>query len=152
MPGDVVLRAKAERGDVLFGTIDTWLIWNLTGGPDGGVHVTDVTNASRTMLMGIDTLQWDDDGTVSSTFDLGVAYEGPPGCVHGGVSALLLDHLLAPGGLLVGQEEEQIDVGAGREQAAPVRAVAPQAAVAPDQQVGRAAAPGRRRDCLWPKR
>ncbi len=55
------LRGRAERGEVLFGTMETWLVWNLTGGPDGGVHVTDVTNASRTMLMGIDTLQWDDD-------------------------------------------------------------------------------------------
>ena len=54
------LRGRAERGEVLFGTMETWLVWNLTGGPDGGVHVTDVTNASRTMLMGIDTLQWDD--------------------------------------------------------------------------------------------
>ena len=54
------LRTRAERGEVLFGTMETWLVWNLTGGPDGGVHVTDVTNASRTMLMGIDTLQWDD--------------------------------------------------------------------------------------------
>ncbi len=55
------LRAAAERGDALFGTIDTWLIWNLTGGPDGGVHVTDVTNASRTLLMNLETLDWDDD-------------------------------------------------------------------------------------------
>ena len=46
-------RAAAERGDALFGTIDSWLIWNLTGGADGGVHVTDVTNASRTMLMNL---------------------------------------------------------------------------------------------------
>jgi glycerol kinase len=52
------LRARAERGEVLFGTMETWLIWNLTGGPDGGVHVTDVTNASRTMLMDISTLTW----------------------------------------------------------------------------------------------
>ena len=50
---------RAERGEVLFGTMETWLIWNLTGGPDGGVHVTDVTNASRTMLMDVRTLQWD---------------------------------------------------------------------------------------------
>ncbi|HET8616901.1 MAG TPA: glycerol kinase GlpK [Actinomycetales bacterium] len=55
------LREAAERGDALFGTIDTWLIWNLTGGPDGGVHVTDPTNASRTMLMDLETLQWDDE-------------------------------------------------------------------------------------------
>lgn len=43
----------------LAGTIDSWLIWNLTGGPDGGIHVTDVTNASRTLLMNIETLEWD---------------------------------------------------------------------------------------------
>ncbi len=49
------LREDAERGDALFGTIDTWLIWNLTGGVHGGVHVTDVTNASRTMLMNLAT-------------------------------------------------------------------------------------------------
>ena len=55
------LRAEAERGNALFGNIDTWLIWNLTGGPDGGAHVTDVTNASRTMLMNLHTLDWDDD-------------------------------------------------------------------------------------------
>ncbi|KAJ8576291.1 hypothetical protein ON010_g2921 [Phytophthora cinnamomi] len=55
------LRAKAEAGDALFGNMDTWLIWKLSGGVDGGVHVTDVTNASRTNLMRLDTLQWDDD-------------------------------------------------------------------------------------------
>jgi len=55
------LRAAAERGDALFGNMDTWLIWNLTGGPNGGRHVTDVTNASRTMLMNLQTCQWDDD-------------------------------------------------------------------------------------------
>jgi glycerol kinase len=53
------LRARAEAGELLGGTIDSWLIWNLTGGPDGGVHVTDVTNAARTMLMDLRTLQWD---------------------------------------------------------------------------------------------
>ncbi|MDH3672061.1 MAG: glycerol kinase GlpK, partial [Gammaproteobacteria bacterium] len=52
-------RAQAEAGELLFGNMDTWLIWNLTGGPSGGVHVTDVTNASRTMLMNLSTLQWD---------------------------------------------------------------------------------------------
>ena len=52
-------RERAERGDLLFGNTDTWLVWNLTGGVDGGVHVTDVTNASRTLLMNIRTLQWD---------------------------------------------------------------------------------------------
>jgi glycerol kinase len=52
-------REKAENGDLLFGNMDTWVLWNMTGGPDGGVHVTDPTNASRTMLMDLDTLQWD---------------------------------------------------------------------------------------------
>ena len=52
-------REAAERGDLLFGTMDTWLLWNLTGGVDGGVHVTDVTNASRTLLMDLGTLRWD---------------------------------------------------------------------------------------------
>src|SRR3712207_6540677 len=54
-------RAKAEAGDALFGTVDAWLVWNLTGGPEGGLHVTDVTNASRTQLMELSTLAWDDD-------------------------------------------------------------------------------------------
>lgn len=54
------VRAAGERGDAVFGTVDSWLVWQLTGGPDGGVHVTDVTNASRTLLMHIDTLAWDD--------------------------------------------------------------------------------------------
>ena len=53
------LRERAARGEVLFGTMETWLIWNLTGGRDGGAHVTDVTNASRTLLMDIRTLTWD---------------------------------------------------------------------------------------------
>ncbi|MHB8531084.1 MAG: glycerol kinase GlpK [Solirubrobacteraceae bacterium] len=51
-------RERAEAGELAFGTIDSWLLWNLTGGPDGGVHATDVTNASRTMLMDLQTLQW----------------------------------------------------------------------------------------------
>ncbi|MTJ84053.1 MAG: glycerol kinase GlpK [Telmatospirillum sp.] len=53
-------RAAAEAGDLLFGNIDTFVIWNLTGGVNGGVHITDVTNASRTQLMDLSTLQWDD--------------------------------------------------------------------------------------------
>ncbi len=53
------LRRAAERGEALFGTIETWLIWNLTGGSSGGRHVTDVTNASRTLLMNLHTLDWD---------------------------------------------------------------------------------------------
>jgi glycerol kinase len=54
-------RARAEAGDLAFGNIDTFLTWWLTGGPDGGVHITDVTNASRTMLMNLETLNWDDE-------------------------------------------------------------------------------------------
>ena len=54
-------REKAEAGDLLFGTTDTWVLWNLTGGIEGGVHATDVTNASRTMFMDLETLQWDDE-------------------------------------------------------------------------------------------
>ncbi|MER6938870.1 glycerol kinase GlpK [Nocardioides sp. NPDC127514] len=55
------VREAAENGDAIFGTTDSWIVWNLTGGPAGGVHVTDVTNASRTMLMDLETLDWDDE-------------------------------------------------------------------------------------------
>jgi glycerol kinase len=54
-------RARAERGELLFGTMESWLVWNLTGGTDGGVHVTDVTNASRTLLMDVRRCRWDPD-------------------------------------------------------------------------------------------
>jgi glycerol kinase len=53
------LREAAEAGDILFGNVDAFLLWNLTGGPKGGIHATDVTNASRTQLMNLDTLSWD---------------------------------------------------------------------------------------------
>lgn len=65
------VRVDAELGDAIFGTIDTWLIWWLTGGPGAGIHVTDVTNASRTMLMNIETLAWDEE--LLTIFDI------PPG-------------------------------------------------------------------------
>jgi glycerol kinase len=55
------LRADAENGDAIFGNTDCWLIWNLTGGVSGGQHITDPTNASRTMLMDLETLDWDDE-------------------------------------------------------------------------------------------
>jgi glycerol kinase len=61
-------REKAEAGDLIFGTTDTWVLWNLTGGTDGGVHVTDVTNASRTLFMDLETLQWDDE--ILAAFDV----------------------------------------------------------------------------------
>ncbi|WP_137876071.1 glycerol kinase GlpK [Rhodococcus sp. Q] len=54
------VRARAEAGDLCFGTMDSWILWNLTGGVSGGVHATDVTNASRTMLMNLHTLEWDE--------------------------------------------------------------------------------------------
>ena len=54
-------KAKADSGDLLFGNMDTWVIWNLTGGTDGGLHITDVSNASRTMLMDLATQDWDDE-------------------------------------------------------------------------------------------
>ena len=61
-------RSRAENGEILFGTVDAWLIWNLTGGPKGGLHVTDVTNASRTQLMALETLDWD--GRVLRLFEI----------------------------------------------------------------------------------
>ncbi|WP_084130639.1 glycerol kinase GlpK [Demequina sp. NBRC 110055] len=61
-------REKAEAGDLLMGTIDTWVLWNMTGGKNGGVHVTDVTNASRTLLMDLKTLSWDE----SIASDMGI--------------------------------------------------------------------------------
>jgi glycerol kinase len=62
------VREAAEKGDAIFGTTDSWVVWNLTGGHRGGVHVTDVTNASRTMLMDLETLDWDDE--LLSFFDI----------------------------------------------------------------------------------
>jgi glycerol kinase len=61
-------REAAERGNAIFGTTDSWLLWNLTGGIDGGQHITDVTNASRTMLMDLETLDWDPE--LLSFFDI----------------------------------------------------------------------------------
>lgn len=61
-------RDRAARGELLFGNIDTWLTWNLTGGPQGGLHVTDVTNASRTQMMDLETLDWDEE--ILAAFDV----------------------------------------------------------------------------------
>lgn len=77
-------RDRAAKGEILFGNIDTWLIWNLTGGPDGGVHVTDVSNASRTLLMDIKTLQWSEE--MASFLDVPLAMMPkimPSSCVYG---------------------------------------------------------------------
>ncbi|MCU1470626.1 MAG: glycerol kinase [Glaciihabitans sp.] len=54
-------RARAEAGELMFGTTDSWVVWNLTGGTRGGIHATDVTNASRTLLMNLETLDWDEE-------------------------------------------------------------------------------------------
>ncbi|GAB2961359.1 glycerol kinase GlpK [Amycolatopsis acidiphila] len=62
------VRERAEAGELLFGNMDTWVLWNMTGGPDGGVHVTDPTNASRTLLMDLDTLSWNE----SHAADMGI--------------------------------------------------------------------------------
>ena len=61
-------RERAEAGDLLFGTTDSWVTWNLTGGVDGGVHITDVTNASRTLFLNLETLEWDDE--ILAVFDV----------------------------------------------------------------------------------
>ncbi|KJC65617.1 glycerol kinase GlpK [Agreia bicolorata] len=61
-------RERAEAGDLIFGTTDTWVLWNLTGGVDGGVHATDVTNASRTLFLDLKTLEWDDE--ILKAFDV----------------------------------------------------------------------------------
>jgi len=61
-------QARAEAGELAAGTIDSWLLWNMTGGPQGGVHITDVTNASRTMLLDLRTLQWAPD--IAQDFDI----------------------------------------------------------------------------------
>ena len=61
-------RKAADKGEALFGTMETWIIWWLTGGPDGGSHITDVTNASRTMLMDLQTLKWDEQ--ILTTMDI----------------------------------------------------------------------------------
>ncbi|RRD46270.1 glycerol kinase GlpK [Tessaracoccus sp. OH4464_COT-324] len=68
-------RERAEAGDLLMGTMDTWVLWNLTGGVDGGVHVTDVTNASRTMLMDLKTLSWAEDIAADMTIPMSMLPE-----------------------------------------------------------------------------
>lgn len=68
-------RERAEAGDLLMGNMDTWVIWNMTGGVDGGVHVTDVTNASRTMLMNLDTLTWNESIAADMTIPMSMLPE-----------------------------------------------------------------------------
>ncbi len=68
-------REAADKGDLMFGNTDTWVLWNMTGGPDGGVHITDVTNASRTMLMNIDSLTWNEDIAADMTIPMSMLPE-----------------------------------------------------------------------------
>jgi glycerol kinase len=68
-------REAAEKGNAVFGNIDTWVIWNLTGGVEGGAHVTDVTNASRTMLMNLETLNWSESIAAEMTIPLSMLPE-----------------------------------------------------------------------------
>lgn len=82
-------RELASAGDLLAGTIDSWLVWNLTGGTGGGVHATDVTNASRTMVMDIETLQWDAELCTAFDVPLGILPEIlPSGHVYGEATAV----------------------------------------------------------------
>ncbi|HEV2357882.1 MAG TPA: glycerol kinase GlpK [bacterium] len=79
-------RAHAGRGDLCAGTIDTWLIWWLTGGPDGGVHVTDATNASRTMLMNLETRAWDPEALAVLRIPPAILPEIRPSSGHYGIT------------------------------------------------------------------
>lgn len=82
------VRERAEAGELMFGNMDSWVIWNMTGGPDGGIHVTDVTNASRTMLMDLDTMNWDADIAAEMRIPLSMLPEIRPSSeVYGHVRA-----------------------------------------------------------------
>ena len=88
MPG---ARERAEAGELAFGTPDTWLLWNLTGGPAGGVHATDVTNASRTLLMDLRTRRWDPELAAAMRVPLAMLPEIRPSvAVHGAAHASTL--------------------------------------------------------------
>lgn len=82
------LKQRAENGDVLFGTPDTWVLWNMTGGVNGGVHATDVTNASRTLLMNLETLNWDDELLAQAGIPRAMLPEIRPSLGHFGQVAL----------------------------------------------------------------
>lgn len=81
-------RDRAEKGELLFGNIDTWVIWNITGGVNGGVHVTDVSNASRTLLMNLKTLKWDEEMTKFLNVPVSMLPSiKPSSCVYGKTKA-----------------------------------------------------------------
>lgn len=103
---DEKLRRRAEAGDVLFGTMDSWLVWNLTGGSSGGRHVTDVTNASRTMLMNLATLDWDDDLLNCFTIPRNMLPEIVPTVGQVGVTASPIDGV--PVTAMVGDQQASL--------------------------------------------
>ena len=91
-------RERAEAGDLLMGTMDSWVLWNMTGGVDGGVHVTDVTNASRTMLMDVKSLTWDADICADMTIPMSMLPEIRSSAEvygHGRKNGLLVDTPIA---------------------------------------------------------
>jgi glycerol kinase len=101
------VRKDAERGDALFGTTDSWLIWNLTGGIEGGVHVTDVTNASRTMLMNLETLDWDEELLALFTIPRQMLPEIHPSSQPAGYGSIADSELLAGNVPLTGDLGDQ---------------------------------------------
>lgn len=96
---DATLRKRAEAGEVMFGNMDTWVIWNLTGGPKGGVHITDVSNASRTLMMNLYSLDWDDDILEEMQVPRAILPEIRPSSDVYGQARGLLDGVLVAGDL-----------------------------------------------------
>lgn len=96
------LIGEARAGRLLFGTIDTWLVWNLTGGVNGGLHVTDVTNASRTMMMNLETLDWDDEILAELDIPRGILPSIHPS--SGSFGTVLLDGVEVPIGAVFGDQ------------------------------------------------
>lgn len=96
------LADEARAGRLLFGTIDTWLVWNLTGGVNGGLHVTDVTNASRTMMMNLETLDWDDEILAELDIPRGILPSIHPS--SGSFGTVSLDGVEVPIGAVFGDQ------------------------------------------------
>lgn len=98
------IREDAAKGEVLFGTMDTWLIWNFTGGADNGLHITDITNASRTMVYNIFTQLWDDELLKLFGMPLGIMPEVRPSSQYYGDMVGVLDTPVAISGALGDQQ------------------------------------------------
>ena len=100
------LRSRAQRGDIAFGTIDSWLLWNLTGGPRCGVHATDYSNASRTLLYNIHTLQWDEDLLKALNIPAAVLPQvKPSSCIFGHTDPALLGGRSVPVAGIAGDQQ-----------------------------------------------